>query len=110
MLGLAVGVHLLGLLAIPAIVMVYYFRKFKPSRWGIIKAFLVGCAILGFVQYGIMPQIPNLSAKFDILFVNSFHLPFNSGVAFFFLLLIGLIIFGLYYAKKKTIMFCIRRC
>lgn len=101
MLGLAVGVHLLGLLAIPAIVMVYYFRKFKPSRWGIIKAFVIGCVILGFIQYGIIPQIPNLSAKFDILFVNSFKLPFNTGSAFFFLLLVGLIVYGLYYSVKK---------
>lgn len=101
MLGLAVGVHLLGLLAIPAIVMVYYFRKYTPSRWGIIKAFVIGCLILGFIQYGIIPQIPNLSAKFDILFVNSFGLPFNTGAAFFFVLLVGLIAYGLYYSVKK---------
>jgi tetratricopeptide (TPR) repeat protein len=102
MMGLAVGVHLLGLLAIPALVMLYYFRKFKPTRWGIIKAFVVGILILGFIQYGIIPQIPNLSTKFDILFVNSFGLPFNSGVAFFFVVMVGLVVYGLYYAQQKN--------
>src|SRR6185295_2432420 len=73
LMGLAVGVHLLGLLAIPAIVFVYYFKKFEPTTWGMVKCFGVAIAILAFIQYGVIPQIPNLSAKFDVLFVNSFH-------------------------------------
>ncbi|HYV91987.1 MAG TPA: DUF2723 domain-containing protein [Chitinophagales bacterium] len=104
MIGLAVGVHLLGLLAIPAIVFVYYFKRFTPSTWGMIKCGVVSIAVLGFIQYGIIPQIPNLSAKFDVLFVNSFHLPFNSGVLFFMLVMalsmIGLL---LYTMNGKTL-------
>ncbi|MCS6916328.1 MAG: DUF2723 domain-containing protein [Chitinophagales bacterium] len=101
MMGLVVGVHLLGLLVIPAIAMVYYFRKtHQPTWFGSLKAFLIGVLVLGFIQYGIIPQIPNLSAKFDILFVNSFGLPFNSGVLFFMLLLAGLIVLGLWYSHR----------
>lgn len=104
MLGLAVGVHLLGLLAIPAIVFVYYFKKFNPTTWGMVKCFGVAIAILAFIQYGVIPQIPNLSAKFDVLFVNSFHMPFNSGVLFF-MFLVGASVIGLlfYSTSGKTI-------
>ncbi|MCY7409004.1 MAG: DUF2723 domain-containing protein, partial [Chitinophagales bacterium] len=104
MLGLAVGIHLLGLLAIPAIVFVYYFKKYKATNFGMVKAFGASVLILAFIQYGVIPQIPSLSAKFDIIFVNSLHMPFNSGVVFFLLLvtisLIGLLI---YYKNEKTI-------
>ncbi|MBA3647574.1 MAG: DUF2723 domain-containing protein [Chitinophagales bacterium] len=102
MIGLSIGIHLLNLLTIPALVFIYYFKKFKPSTWGMVKALVIGSAILGFVQYGIIPQIPNFSEKFDILFVNSFGLPFNSGTLFFFILLSGLILFGIYYSYRKS--------
>lgn len=102
MMGLVVGVHLLGLLVIPTIALVYYFRKTsRPTGFGAFKAFLVGIFILGFVQYGIIPQIPHLSTKFDVLFVNAFGLPFNSGVLFFMLLLAAIIIAGLIYSHRR---------
>jgi hypothetical protein len=102
LIGLSIGVHLLGLLALPAVVFVYAFKKFPITRWNIIKASAIGIAILAFVQYGIIPRIPWLAAQFDILFVNDFGLPFNSGVTFLFLLIAGLIIYGLWYARKKN--------
>jgi tetratricopeptide (TPR) repeat protein len=101
LIGLSIGVHLLGLLALPAMVFVYSFRKFPPTRWNIIKTTAIGIAILAFIQYGIIPGIPKLAAQLDILFVNDFGLPFNSGVLFLFLLLAGFVIFGLRYARKK---------
>ena len=102
LIGLSIGVHLLGLLAIPAMVFVYAFKKYQPTTWNIIKVSAVCIGILAFVQYGIIPGIPKLAASFDILFVNSFGMPFNSGVIFLFLLLAALIIGGLIYARRKN--------
>jgi len=101
MMGLSIGVHLLNLLTIPAIMMVYYFRKFTPTLKGSILAFILGCAILGFVQFGIIQYIPIFASKFELLFVNSFGLPFNSGALFFLLLFAVLLGFLLFWAKKN---------
>lgn len=99
--GLSIGVHLLNLLAIPAIVYVYYFKKYKFSSKGFVLAGLVSLAILSLVMYVIIPWTVNLAGKTEFAFVNGLGLPFNSGTVFYFLLIVGLIIFGLYYTHKK---------
>jgi hypothetical protein len=101
LMGLSIGVHLLNLLAIPAIAFVYYFKKYKPTTKGIIITFIVSIAIIGLIMNGIIPWIVKLSSVFELTFVNSFGLPFNSGTAFYFIVLIGLIIYGLKYTIKK---------
>jgi hypothetical protein len=102
-IGLAVGVHLLNLLVIPAIVYVYYFRRFpnKITRNGIILSGIIGLAVLVFVQLGIIPGIPSIASKFDLIFVNDFGLPFGSGALFFIALLIAALVFGIIYTKRK---------
>jgi len=101
--GLAVGVHLLNLLVIPAIVFVYYFRRFshKITRGGIIISGIIGVVLLVFVQVGVIPGIPLLASKFDLIFVNDFGLPFGSGALFFIALLITATIAGIVYTKRK---------
>jgi hypothetical protein len=99
-MGLSIGVHLLNLLTIPAIVMVYYFKRYKVSTAGTIIAFILGCVITGVVQYGVIQAVPIIASKMDIIFVNSFGLPFNSGVFFTVILLAALSIFVLRWAKK----------
>lgn len=79
LMGLSIGVHLLNLLAIPAIIMVYYFRKYTPTVKGVIGAMAVSVAILGVVNYMLIPGLTSLAGKFELLFVNSFGLPFWSG-------------------------------
>jgi hypothetical protein len=102
MMGLSVGVHLLNLLAIPAITLVYYFKKFPSPTWkGIILAFLISIGILSVVMYLIIPWLVNLAGLFELFFVNSVGMPFNSGTIIYFVLLLGLIIYGLYYTHKK---------
>ncbi len=103
-MGLSIGVHLLNLLCIPAIVFVYYFKKHRDqiTNWGAVKIFLLSCAILAGVQYGIIPSLPNLALKFDIVFRNSFGLPYNTGALTFAFIVIGLIGFGFIYAKRKN--------
>src|SRR5271168_5114781 len=76
MMGLAVGVHLLNLLTIPAIVMVYYFKRYKTTTKGTIIAFLIGCTITGFVQKFVIQYTIKGAAWFDIFFVNSIGTPF----------------------------------
>lgn len=101
LMGLSIGVHLLNLLTIPALAMVYYFRKFTPTLKGGILAFIIGCVLLGCVQVGLIQGVPILASKFEFLFVNSFGLPLDSGAIFFMLLLVALFVFLIIWAKKK---------
>ncbi len=105
MMGLSVGVHLLNLLTIPAIVMIYYYKRYNYTRKGAIWAFLIGCLITGVVQVAAIQWTVKFAGKFDIWFVNSFGLPFFSGFIFFFILLGILIWFGLRYARQKNYSF-----
>src|SRR5579871_4661634 len=100
-MGLSIGVHLLNLLTIPAIVMVYYFRRYKATTWGTAVAFLIGCVITGFVQKFVIQYTIKGAAAFDIFFVNSIGLPFFTGFGFFFVLVAALITVGIIYAVKK---------
>ena len=103
LMGLSIGVHLLNLLTIPAIAFVYYFRKYPITRKGIIYTSILSVVILGFVQYGVIQGLISLAAKFDLLFVNSFGMPFGSGIIFYSLLIIGGIFLGLRYTKRKKL-------
>lgn len=103
LIGLAVGVHLLNLLVIPAIVYVYFFRRYpdRINRKNIILMGLLGVAILVFVQMGVIPGIPSVAAQFDKFFVNSLNAPFGSGAIFFLLIVIAATVWGIYYTAKK---------
>jgi hypothetical protein len=101
LMGLSIGVHLLNLLAIPAIVFVYFFRKYPVTRKGIIYSSIVSVLLLGAFVYVIVPGVVRFASFFELIFVNSFGLPFHSGVLFFVLLVGGLISWGLYYTQKN---------
>jgi hypothetical protein len=87
MMGLSIGVHLLNLLTIPAIVMVYYFKRYKPTVWGTIIALVIGCAITGSVLKFVIQYTIKGAGAFDVFFVNNLHLPFFAGFGVFFALL-----------------------
>jgi hypothetical protein len=101
MIGLSIGVHLLNLLAIPAVGMMYYFRRYKPSNKGAIIAFFVSLVILGMVQMVIIPGMASWPASMELLFVNDFGLPFSFGAGFFFLLVTALVVYGVRYSERK---------
>ncbi len=101
LIGLSIGVHMLNLLAIPAIVFVFYFKKFKATPKGFVLTGIISVAILGFIMSIIIPQVVNLASKTELLFVNTFRLPFNTGTVFYFLVLITLIVYGLHYSQRK---------
>lgn len=88
LMGLSIGVHLLNLLAIPAIVLVYYFRKFEFSRKGFIISLFTSFILLALLLFGILPGIIIISSRLDLLFVNSLGLPRNTGMIFHVILII----------------------
>ncbi|MCF0060923.1 DUF2723 domain-containing protein [Dyadobacter chenwenxiniae] len=102
LVGLSIGVHLLNLVTIPALALVYYFKKFpKVSVFGGILAFAGGLVVLAIINSGIIPGLPSVAGKFEIFFVNSLGLPYKSGVIFFIIIFIGAIIWGIRYSHKK---------
>lgn len=86
LMGLSIGVHLLNLLTIPAIVLVYYYKKYTPSVKGFILALITSMGILAFVFYGVIPQFVDWAARFELLFVNKLGMRYNSGLLFYLLL------------------------
>lgn len=98
LMGLSIGIHLLNLLTIPALAFIYYFRKYKPTTSGIIATAAAGVAILAIVQYGIISTLVKIASQVELIFVNSFGLPFWSGFVFFLLLVVA----GLVYGLKRT--------
>ncbi len=98
--GLSIGVHLLNLLAIPAIVFVYYFRKYETTRKGFIYALIVSLIILGVIMWGIIPGVVTVASWFELLFVNTFGLPFKSGALIYVALVIAAIVYGIRYTTR----------
>ena len=102
LIGLTIGIHLLNLLAIPAITFVYYFRKYKPTRKGMFTAGAISVLILALLMYLFIPGIVKLAGSFELFFVNSLGMPFNSGTIIYFALLISLIWWGHRYSVKNS--------
>ncbi len=101
LMGLSIGVHLLNLLAIPAMVFLFYFKTRDLNVKTFFTATGFSLLILGIVQFGIIPGTYKLGSMFEILFVNSFGLPFHSGLLFYLFLLTAFVSFGLYYTQKN---------
>ena len=101
MIGLSIGVHLLNLLAIPAIGFVIYFKKYKFKWSSFFIAGILSLVVLVGIQNIIIPKIVSLADSFERFFVNGVGMPFNSGALFFLLVLLGLIIFGLRWSQKN---------
>ena len=108
LMGLSIGIHLLNLLAIPALVFMFYYKKRENghySLWEYVKIFAVSVIILAVILFGIIPYLPKLAAYFDLFFVNGLGLPFNSGAAFFMVALLALCFFGLYRTMNRQQVF-----
>jgi hypothetical protein len=101
LMGLSIGVHLLNLLAIPAIVFVYYFKHYQPTRNGMILAGILSIVILGGIQGLIIPGLVSLAASWELTFVNTFGMAYNWGTIVYFVLLIGLVVFGILYTVRQ---------
>ena len=112
LMGLSIGVHLLNLLAIPALVFIYYYKKYDVSNKRSFFVLCLSAVILALILWGIIPYLPKLAGLFDLLFVNLFGLSFNSGAAFFVIALLAACLWLIWYSYKKnkvlmnTIMLC----
>ncbi len=103
MTGLSIGVHLLNLLCVPAIVLVYYYRKFPNANLkGSLIALAISIVILASVLYGIVPGIITVGGWFELFFVNALGCPFNTGEIIYILLLIGIVIWAIYETYQNT--------
>ena len=104
LMGLSIGVHLLNLLAIPAIVFLYYYRKKEDGKYSfkeLAGILLLSAAIVGILFFILIPYLPKLAAYFDLFFVNVLHLPVNSGAAFFLAAVLALCFWGLFKTLDK---------
>ncbi|SEM14163.1 Protein of unknown function [bacterium A37T11] len=101
-MGLSIGVHLLNLLAIPALSLVIYFRRTpKATSSGIFKALIISVVVLGLILWGVIQYLIKLAAYFDLFFVNSLGMGFGTGVVVFILFLIGGLTYGIWYSIQK---------
>ncbi len=101
-MGLSIGVHLLNLLAIPAIGLIYYYRKFpEKTKYGWLKALAISFAIVGVALYVVRQVTISVGATVDRFFVNTLSLPVNSGMITLFILVIVALGYGIYYTHQK---------
>ena len=100
--GLSIGVHLLNLLCLPAIVLVYYYRKNPNANLkGSLIALLCSFALVAVVLYGIVPGIVKVGGWFELFFVNTLSLPFNTGLIIYILLLITTVLWAIYETHRE---------
>ncbi len=108
LMGLSIGVHLLNLLAIPALVFMYYYRIREDKAYSfkeLLLIFGIGVVILALVYFIIVPYLPKLAAYTDLFFVNVLGLPYNTGAAFFIVALLALCFWGIAVTLKKEKVF-----
>ena len=102
MTGLSIGVHLLNLLCVPAIVLVYYYRRFPNANLkGSLIALAVSVVILAAVLYGVVPGIITVGGWFELFFVNTLGMPFNTGEIIYIILLVSCVIWAVYETQTQ---------
>ncbi len=103
MTGLSIGVHLLNLLCLPAIVLVYYYKRFPDANLkGSCVALLISFALVAVVLYGVVPGIITVGGWFELFFVNSLGMPFNTGVYIYLVLLVAIVIWAVYETQTSV--------
>lgn len=101
--GLSIGVHLLNLVTLPALALVYYFRKNQKATFkGAAVAFGLGFFVLGIINSGIIPGLPSVAFAVERLFVNGFGMPFASGTIFFTVVFLGALIYGIIWSARNN--------
>ncbi|MDR2040712.1 MAG: DUF2723 domain-containing protein [Tannerella sp.] len=103
-MGLSIGVHLLNLLCIPAIVLVYYYKKFPhPTLKGTLMALAVSFLIVALMMYGVVQGLVEVCGWFELLFVNVFGMPYNSGVYAYVMLIAGVLWWAIWETMRAEV-------
>ena len=104
LMGLSIGVHLLNLLCIPAIVLVYYYKKYpNPTMKGTLAALMVSFAIVALMMYGVVQGLVEVCGYFELLFVNVLGMPYNSGVYAYVVVLAAVLIWAIWETLRDEI-------
>ncbi|MBR2184470.1 MAG: DUF2723 domain-containing protein [Prevotella sp.] len=106
MTGLSIGVHLLNLLCIPAIVLVYYYKRYPDADLkGSLIALFISVVIVAAVLYGVVPGIITVGGWFELFFVNTLGMPFNTGVIIYLVILVASVLWAIWetYADKSAV-------
>ena len=104
LMGLSIGVHLLNLLCIPAMVLVYYYKKCaNPTMKGTIAALLVSFVIIVLMMYGVVQGLVEVCGYFELFFVNVLGMPYNSGVLAYVLVVAGVLIWSIWETMRDEI-------
>ena len=102
MTGLSIGVHLLNLLCLPAIVLVYYYKRFPDANLkGSCIALMISFALVALVLYGVVPGIITVGGWFELFFVNTLGCPFNTGEYIYILLLVSAVLWAVYETQRS---------
>jgi hypothetical protein len=101
MMGLGLGIHRLNLLVLPVLIFVFYFKKYEVTTKGVIKTLILSVVILWLLVFVLIPGVPKVAGWFELLFVNVFGLPYNTGLLFFVILLIAALVAGIMYSIKS---------
>jgi len=100
MTGLSIGVHLLNLLCVPAIVLVYYYRRYPDANLkGSLIALAISVVILAAVLYGVVPGIVTVGGWFELFFVNTLGMPFNTGLIVYIICLVAVVIWAIWLTQ-----------
>lgn len=100
LIGLSIGVHLLSILVIPIAVLIYYFKKYKPTVKGFLAAFLIGFILLGIVQIGVIQILTSIASKIELFAVNDLGMPFNTGIVVTYSFVFAALTAGIFAAHK----------
>ena len=99
--GLSIGVHLLNLLCVPAIVLVYYYKKYPNANLkGSLIALCISFVIVAAILYGVVPGIITVGGAFELFFVNTLGMPFNTGLIIYIILLVAIVIWAIYESQR----------
>ena len=113
LMGISIGVHLLNLLTIPALVFIYYYKKYEVTPKRTFWVLVLSGVILAAILYGIIPYMPKMAAYVDLFFVNVLGFGLNVGAVVFVMAILALSFWGIYYTYRKnkvllnTILLCV---
>jgi hypothetical protein len=100
-MGLGLGIHRLNLLVLPVLFFVFYFRKYEVTTMGIVKTLLLAVVILYLMVFVLIPGVPKAAGWFELFFVNTIGMPYNSGLIFFLIVLTAALVVGIRYSLKS---------